>query len=492
MEGVEPAVSAPAKAWEEDGYGEIVGVESGAGRVLVGFANGDQVDVDVAALGVDEQTAFHIDEEGGGLIAETSQGEREIDWMLIRRIDDPDFASVVRERDAEESRRIGTRLRVLRENSGLLQKDAAELAGMAAPQLAKIESGKSDLRISTVRSVLRALGASFADISGPDALEVSIKELERNAEKAGAPRELLKRIADKVGARELAPTLGRGFAWDPAALISGVPENRELDFAVAFKARSPDRERQSPLLRLARTVSEICDQTFEGPVVGLPADPNVIRERLIGNASGLSLKTLVDWAWKVGIIVIPMSGPGFSAAAWHVGERPVVILKAKQEFSAHWLFQLAHEIGHLALGHASGDDWIVDVDQPQPGVSTDDDQEQEANEFALALLVPEREQLLEEIRAGSGQALHEQKLWFKGEVERLADERGLAPGLLGFVAAYGLPDVAETGDRWGSATNLAKQEADARPIVRSAFEQKIKLDGLSELDAALVEAVVLE
>lgn len=481
-----------ANPWEEDGYGEIAGLGRQDGRLLISFANSDQVEIDVAALGVDKTIDFHLDEEGGGLIAETPQGDREIDWMLIRRIDDPEFAAVLRERDAEESRRIGTRLRVLRENSGLFQKDAAELAGMAAPQLAKIESGKSDLRISTVHSVLRALGASFADISGPDALEVSVKELKRNAEKAGAPRELLKRIAEKVGARELAPTLGRGFAWDTAALIRGVPENRELDFAVAFKARSPDQARQSPLLRLARTVSEICSGTFQGPVAGLPADPNVLRERLIVSGSGLDLGTLIEWAWKAGIIVIPMSGPGFSAAAWHVGERPVVILKAKQEFSAHWLFELAHEIGHLALGHASGDDWIVDVDQPQPGFNVTDKQEEEANAFALALLVPDRKQLLEEIRTGSGQATQEQKLRFKGEVERVAEERGLTPGLLGFIAAYGLPTVAETGDRWGSATNLAKKEADARPIVRSAFEQEIKLDGLLELDAALVEAVVLE
>jgi transcriptional regulator with XRE-family HTH domain len=479
------------KHWEEKGYGEIVAVEPGEKTVAVHFANGDRVKVARAALGIDVDTELVLEEESGGLIARGARGEREIDWMVIRRSDDPEFAEVIRERDAEESRRIGTRLRVVRENTGLSQKAAAEMIGMAAPQLAKIERGTTDMRISTVRSLLRALGVSFAEITGPDAPEVSMPELIRRGVKSEAPKETLQKIAAKVDPRRLSEALARGFAWDPEALLTGVPENPELDFEVAFKARSPEKARQSPLLRLARTLSEICAEASKMAINGLPADPAVIRKQVIDEQGELTLAALSEWAWRKGTVVIPMSGPEFSAAAWHVGERPMVVLKAKQEYSAHWLFELAHEIGHLALGHASGNDWVVDIDQPQLVVSVDA-QEQEANDFALSLLVPDWELLLTEIKSGSGASTQEQKHRFKGEVERLSTEHGLAPGLLGFIAAYGLPEVAESGDRWGSATNLAKEEKPARPIVRAAFERHISLGEMSELDAALVEAVVLE
>ena len=152
-------VSVSERRWEQEGYGKITAVESSFGVLAVTFANRDSAELQIADLGLPNDTEFRLDEESGALIAMPPGGEeREIDWMLIRRIDDPEFAAVVRERDAEESRRIGRRLRALRENQGLSQKAAAEMAGMSAPQLAKIERGESDLRVSTVRAVLRAPG----------------------------------------------------------------------------------------------------------------------------------------------------------------------------------------------------------------------------------------------------------------------------------------------------------------------------------------------
>ena len=70
-----------------------------------------------------------------------------------------------------------------REDRGLSQRDLAELVGMTPPQLSKIEGGYSDLRVSTVQTLLRAVGASFADIAGPDALEFSQKSLRSRAQR---------------------------------------------------------------------------------------------------------------------------------------------------------------------------------------------------------------------------------------------------------------------------------------------------------------------
>jgi transcriptional regulator with XRE-family HTH domain len=68
---------------------------------------------------------------------------------------DPD----VRDPQVEEARRIGSRLRALRQGRSLSQEDVANLAGISVRQLSEIEIGASDLRVSTVQSLLAAHGS---------------------------------------------------------------------------------------------------------------------------------------------------------------------------------------------------------------------------------------------------------------------------------------------------------------------------------------------
>lgn len=474
--------------WEEPEYGEIVGIEPRLDSLVVEFANGDQVEATLDSLGADAETSFELNDEGS-LLAVGPAGERELDWMALRARNDPAFAAELRERDAEESRRIGRRLRALREDRGYSQKAVADTASMSPPQLAKIEKGESDLRISTLSSILRALDADFADIAGPDAPEVSMKAVRLNAQKSGAPSTALKELASRLGPRRFATVIAHGFGWDLDQLLSGPPESSELQVAVSFKARNPEKARSSPLVRLARTVSEASAPVYDVPIEKLPADPAGIRA-LLEKEGGVSLESLTRWAWDRGVVVIPTPwGQNFSGAAWYVGSRPVVVLSSGQRWLAFWLFDLAHELGHIALGHTV-EEGVVEIDKP--GKETDDQREDEANRFALELLVPESERLFEEIRRRSEGSLEFQKQKFKWKVIDVAKEEGLDEAVLATTAASALTDIAEQVDRWGSAQNIAKEQGEAMPLMRTAFAERIDLDSMSELDAALTRVVVLE
>jgi transcriptional regulator with XRE-family HTH domain/Zn-dependent peptidase ImmA (M78 family) len=484
-------VSVSKPRWEQEGYGEIAAVESSFGGLVVTFADGDSVELQIADLGLPNDTEFRLDEESGGLIAIPPDAEeREIDWMLIRRIDDPRFAAVVRERDAEESRRIGRRLRVLRENRGLSQKAASEMAGMSAPQLAKIERGESDLRVSTVRAVLRALGGSFADIARPDAPEISIKEITKNAKATGTPGTVLERIAKRVEPEKFPALLAHGFGWKVDELLEGPPESPTLEMAVSFKARDRERAKSSPLARLAQAVSEIAAEAYETPTKALPQDPSLIREQINLGGDSIDLQGLVDWCWGMGVIVLPAPGTKgvFSGAAWNVGGRPVAVLSSTQASPVFWLFDLAHEVGHLALGHPQAKG-VVDVDKPG---GIDDEHEKAADRFALDLLLPTRENLFTEIRQRCEGSLDWQKRKFKWKVIEVAEETGVDKALLATTAAAALTEIAEPIDRWGSAQNIAKEQGKGRRIVQATFARRIDLNNLEELDAALLQAVVLE
>lgn len=52
-------------------------------------------------------------------------------------------------------------------------------------------------------------------------------------------------------------------------------------------------------------------------------------------------------------------------------------------------FSIAHELGHYLLGHESYDEEMVHVDRGQWSATSHNQQEQEANEFAAELLMPE-------------------------------------------------------------------------------------------------------
>ena len=318
-----------------------------------------------------------------------------------------------------------------------------------------------------------------------------MKALSRYARKAGAPAKLVEQIATKAAPTTMAALLEHGFAWRSESLAEGTPKPLPLAFAVSFKARDSKRAKSSPLARLARTVSEASAGAFEGGPPMLPNDPAAIRDQVVQQAGDVTLPGLAEWAWRAGIVVVPMSGAGssFSGAAWLIEERPVVVLNNSRTNVVSWLFDLAHEIGHQALRHPSERD-VVDVDDPG---KTEDEQEREATEFARALLVPDSDRLLEEIRELCvGHAREWQKEKFKWKAIEVAQRAGVNEAMLLTIAAYALTEIAEPVDRWGSAENHAALEGPARPHLQQSFAEHISTESMGEMDAALVEAVIFE
>jgi transcriptional regulator with XRE-family HTH domain len=480
-------MSAPEHPWMQAGYGEIIAVERNLGGILVSFANGDEVPIKLGSIGVDEAAELFVEEESGALIARSGSAERQIDWMLIRRLDDPRFAEWLRERDLDDARRIGRRLRALRMNNEISQKDAARMAEMSAPQLAKIERGESDLRISTVRAVLRAVGGSLADIAGPDAPEVPVADIQANARKSGVPKEVLRSMAERLDVERFAEVLAHGFGWDAEVLLREAPRTEPVT-AINFKTKDLQRARSSPLSRLAFTVAQIASDAFEGKSKVLPKDPAAIRGELGGD---VSLERLLRWSWDHGVLVVPMPGTKsvFEGAAMRQGDHRVAVLSSVQTPMAFWLFDLAHELGHLALGHGS-EHGVVDGEKP--GTIFDEKDEDEANRFASNLLIPGSESLVADIKGRCAGPLGFQKRKFKWFAIDVAKENEVDPAVLLTTAAWALTDVAESVDRWGSAYNFAKEQGEAKPLVQTAFAERIDLESLDELDRALIEVVVLE
>jgi transcriptional regulator with XRE-family HTH domain len=368
----------------------------------------------------------------------------------------------------------------------LTQRELAERLGVAEQQVQRWEADRwSAVNTKRLQQVADVLGVRLQETVDYLPPAPPRDELVRRSVKAGVPKELAAKLAMEVPAQDLAGVLARGFDWDIDELLAGVPKPPPLAEPVAFKSKTGQRPEASPLVRLASTVVHItAGMATRAPGPVPPSDAVRLRSDVSDSSGVVTLPSLLRWSWTSGVAVLPMLGKGgFAASAWRIDDRPVVVLKRAYAEGAYWLFDLAHELGHVALGHLD-DAAVVDVKAPLS--RTTDPQEQAANRWALDLLLPDHELLIARVRElsrGSGVA-------FKGAVETVAGEAGLSAGLLGLVAAFELTEVGRPLDRWGSATNLAKLEGAGRPAVEAVAARRLPLDGLAQLDRELMQAVL--
>jgi transcriptional regulator with XRE-family HTH domain len=477
--------------WSEEGYADITAATRSGSDIEVEFANGDVVLLAASRFGLAGDFEVEPDAEEGlsVRIIRSSGPPTVLTWTQVRSAADPAFGHELRRRETEEARRIGLRLRALREDKNLNQRDVANLVGMSAPQLSKIESGTLDLRVSTVQSLLKAMGASLSDIADPGAPQVSQKVVIKSAERAGVPRDVV--ISLLAAPRNLiARLIERAFGWRVDQLVSGQLPKLSIPAGVAFKATRTGKDPgSSPLVLLSQTIAGIARAAAaDAPSFrGLPSDGGTVNVEARDDAGRVTLVSLATWAWNKGVAVVPMAGRGdFSAAVWDGSPRPVIVLKESRELAIYWLFDLAHELAHLALGHV-GHTGLVDVESPSPsGISTDST-EQAANHFALEILLPNHQELLQQVRR-EARGSH---LRFKGAVASVADTAQVSPGLLGMIAAYAITEVGQDKDRWGSAINLARFDGIGREQVQRTARQFLSPDHLEPIDALLIRQLVL-
>jgi Zn-dependent peptidase ImmA (M78 family) len=123
------------------------------------------------------------------------------------------------------------------------------------------------------------------------------------------------------------------------------------------------------------------------PFVPIATVAAQVRKDVLTQGSKVNLESLLSYCWQHGIAVIyfndyPEGTRKITGMIQWQGDRPVILLSHKTTHPAWLAFHLAHELGHLALGHVETgilvDDEIAE---------SDDTEEMAANRFAVELLV---------------------------------------------------------------------------------------------------------
>lgn len=121
------------------------------------------------------------------------------------------------------------------------------------------------------------------------------------------------------------------------------------------------------------------------PDLLLPADE--LRNHILQDHKWPNLAALLSYCKQVGIPVIylaclPDGAKKIAGLAFEIDNRPVIVVTQTQKYG-YLLFDIAHELGHISLGHVTGNKCVIDEEIDKNSQDADEDA---ANGFALSLI----------------------------------------------------------------------------------------------------------
>jgi hypothetical protein len=177
----------------------------------------------------------------------------------------------------------------------------------------------------------------------------------------------------------------RPFSETPPRIEFDLPADKR------FKKSAKTSEADVNLaVALARSASRLALSALDTQFVPPPPDALAIREHLLASgAPWVGLSALLDYCWNTGIPVIhlatPLLGRKMDGIAMAINGRPSIVLSNNRK-SGFLLFHLAHELGHIALGHVGANGTIVDDEIKKDDDLGKDADELAADQFAIQLL----------------------------------------------------------------------------------------------------------
>lgn len=293
--------------------------------------------------------------------------------------------------------------------------------------------------------------------------------------------------ASPAAQAELRFSVARNLGLDPRSLLGEDEPRFVWDDSVKFKGFQGDAERDRPALAsfgtaLSRALLTGC---APGPsLVGVTAAR--LREAVLATRPFVGLSQLLGVAWATGVPVAhlkvyPLAAKRMSAMSVSFQDRHAILMARDADYPAWPAFHLAHEIGHIALGHLADGRAIVDLESVDEVAGVLDPEEAAANTFALELLTGRPEPRVEVRGEGrSARQLAEQS-------RQVGAQERIEPGTLALVYGH------STGN-WATAVAALSHLYDApqdawRAVNRIAMRQ-LQWSAMGDEAESFVRAVM--
>jgi len=190
----------------------------------------------------------------------------------------------------------------------------------------------------------------------------------------------------------------------------------------------------------------------------LPAALELRRTILESGRDNVGFGDVLSLCWAMGIPVLhirlfPATTKGLTAMAVRVGHGHVILVARESGVEAQYMFHVAHELGHISLGHVRQVSAIIDADSRDPETAgkdlVRDEEEEAADEFAQELLTGVRSFRVDRaILEGSDTKL--------GTARELANKALLVGQELGVDPGHVAMCFGDSTGEWGLAQNAVK------------------------------------
>lgn len=240
---------------------------------------------------------------------------------------------------------------------------------------------------------------------------ISVKNAFEALKSFGFPRAYVERLLPdwwdsslfktSTGALQFAALLQQRLGLDVHFDANGELVIRDGVSAARFKRRSDTREDELHVAAsLGVAAARLALHCTPAAVTPLPDNPKRLAQFVLSHSGKpfVEFAGLVEACWQLGIPVLflkalPKDSKRATGMAIRWEGRYAVVLGFNSSQAAKQLFVLAHELGHICLGHLSEAGMLIDEDinaiseklKGARGVKSDSDEIQ-ADKFALALL----------------------------------------------------------------------------------------------------------
>lgn len=203
------------------------------------------------------------------------------------------------------------------------------------------------------------------------------------------------------------------------------------------------------------------------PTKPIPPNAREARRQILEGGE-LTLRRIVEWAWELGVVVLPLQDrAAFHGAFWRIGGRNVVIIKQRTGSVERQMHDLLHEIYHASQEPELASRVVLEKDAPE--ISREEEEEAAAVYASDVLLDGRADELAMEVvreARNHGPAL-------KSAVPRVATRVGVSVGALANHLAW-LMDRQKPNpiNWWGPANNLQQKAGSDLAYARQlAFER---------------------
>lgn len=213
----------------------------------------------------------------------------------------------------------------------------------------------------------------------------------------------------------------------------------------------------------------------------VPSDHEQARDQLL-KLGPLSLKSIIDWAWGLGIVIIPLRDKaGFNGAFWRINGRNVIVLKQQTSSIERVMHDALHEVYHASQEPDLPTRSVID-EADMTSVSTDPEEE-EASMFASNVLLNGRaNELVKEV----ADTAHSQGPALKGAASKVAQRHGVSVGALANHLAWVLQQQTSPFNWWGVAQNLQHSQENVLGYASDVAFTRLTPPQEPDLDAELL------